>query len=122
MSRGDDSSGRLRSRLTVREKPLQLWPQLLERLGAMAQRVFDARGQLAKRAVIFGNQEKRVVAEAARAAAIADDAAVTTPFRLSDDFPVRIADDDDADVVSGSLLFRHDGQFGQQLIVVRLVV
>ena len=66
----------------------------------MTQGVLNPRTQLAKGPVILGDEEQRVVAEAAGTARLAQDHAVTAPFYGSDGGALRIRQDGGANVIS----------------------
>src|SRR5262249_53718059 len=97
-------------------------PQLGEGAGAVAQRVLDAGAQLAERLVVLGDEEERVVAEAAAAARLAGDDAVTAALGDGADVAVGGRQRGGADVVGGAAVVGQRRQLGKQAGVVGRVV
>ena len=87
----------------------------------MAQGVFDVRTELAKGAVIFGDQEQGVVTEAAGAALVGDRAVATT-FRYGMDLALRVGQGCGANVIGGRVVVGQWRQLGQETVVVGVVV
>src|SRR4051812_32824351 len=72
-SSGETRSGTPRVERARGDQAVELGPQPSERPGAVAELHLDQRAQLAKRSVIFGDEEERIVAEPVRSAGRAGD-------------------------------------------------
>src|SRR5258708_570112 len=83
--------------------------------------MFDASGELAKRAMIFANQQVRVVAKAVCAAWFVDDEAAAAPLGGEADGPRRVGERQRADIGGSPFFSRDRGQFTHELGVVRFV-
>src|SRR5205807_170789 len=108
--------------LFLREHPPQHGTQLRECSGPMAQCVLHARAQLAESAMVFGNEEQWIVAEAAAAARFTNDDAVTTSLDDRLDFALGVGQCRGANVMGGTTVVGQRRQLGEQLLIIRFIV
>ena len=98
---------------------MQERPQLGQRLRSMAQRMLHHRTQFPERAMIFGNEKERIVAEAAAATMVTDDNPMTASFSDNLHFALGIGDGRGANVIGVAPVGRQRRQLGQQPRIVR---
>src|ERR1043165_3253624 len=88
----------------------------------MAQRVLHDGAELAEGAVVFGDQEERVIAEAARAAFLADDDTVAASLDDGLYIPAGVSKHGGAHVIGAALIIGDLVEFRQELGVIRGVI
>src|SRR5262249_17477889 len=108
-------------KLFVSERP-QNRPQHGEGTGAMTQSMFHEGTEFAEGAMVLGDEKQGIVTEAALAAEITNDPAMTATFRDRLDFSFRIGKGGSAHVISGTLIVRKRRQFGQKAGIVGGIV